>query len=74
MTAAVFSALILEVSRRISLVTGTNPATVWIGTTQSEIQGGEGLLGPILEAGYHRTVSLGKTYANDVLKFLKIEV
>lgn len=74
MTAAVFLALILEMSCHISLVTGTSPAAVWIGTTQSEVQGGEGLLGPILEAGYHRTVSLGKTYANNVLQFLKIEV
>ena len=41
---------------------------------QSEIQGGEGLLGPILEAGYHRIISLVKKYANNVLQFLKIEV
>lgn len=74
MKAAVFLILILEMSCHISLVTGTSHATVWIGTMQSEIQGGEGLLGPILEAGYHRTTSLGKNYANNVLKFLKIEV
>ena len=74
MKAAVFSILILEMSCHISLVTGTGPGTVWIGTMQSEIQGGEGLFGPILEAGYHRTISLGKKYTNNVLKFLKIEV